>query len=284
MKIYNIDEHLSCYCYSKNEKPQIEVSTINHSESEEISLLLNEIVMVLKGSVRYTMHNNLNVNVGNGNMIFLPANSKIHYKAAAGSMVLILRIKDEVQLCHTYNLNRLKNNIDKIDKPLKYETMEINARLKYFAKRLVETCADGLKCSFFYKAKITEALIMLRAYYTEEELLRFFYYYFTPDAAFADFVRENYLNYSTVNEFANALNMTSQQFSRRFYIVFGEAPYGWMQREKAQLIYGEICRTNRSLKDIGDEYGFTIQANFNRFCKMAFGMNPREIRKQRKNT
>ena len=282
MNIYNVEEHLSCYCYGNAIKSLVEVRKISQTKTEEVSLFFNEIVFVLKGKLRFIMHDNVNVNVSSGRMIFLPANHKIHCKAFAGSTVLILRLKEDMQLCHTFNLNRLNSNINKIEKPTTFETLEINTSLKYFAKGLVDVWEDGLKCRFYFQAKITEALIMLRAYYSEGQLFQFFYYYFTLDVAFAEFVQTNHLKYSTVNDFANALNMNAQQFSRRFNSIFGEAPYGWMQREKAQLIYGEICRGGKSLKEIADEYGFPILSNFNRFCKMAFGMNPREIRKKRK--
>ena len=282
MKIINKEEHLSCYCYGNDANPLIEVRRIIQTDTKDISLTFSEIVFVLKGKLHFKAHNNLNVDVSAGRLIFLPANHKVRCKSFAGSTVLILRLKDDLLLCHAYNLNRLNNNIGKIKKPATFETLAINTRLKYFAKGLVDIQDDGLKCRLYLKAKISEALIMLRAYYSEEQLFKFFYYYFTPGIAFAEFVQANHLKYPSVNEFANALNMTTQQFSRRFNSIFGEAPYGWMQREKAQLIYGEICRGNKSLTEIAEEYGFPILSNFNRFCKMAFGMNPREIRKTRK--
>ena len=281
MTIHNIEEHLACLCYSNVDKPLIEVLNNDQIEKEEISLLFNKIVFVMKGTLRLTLQNNLSVEAVSGRLVFLPANNKIRYNASAGCVILILRIKDEIQLCHTFNLNRLKNHVNKHEKTVKFETMEINARLKHFAKGLIDAYEDGLRCRYYFKAKITEGLILLRAYYTEKQLFKFFYYYFSPDAAFAEFIHLNYMNYPTVNDFANAMKMTSQQFSRRFNIVFGEAPYRWMQREKAQLIYGDICRSNKSIKEIAEKYGFNIQSNFNRFCKMTFGLNPREIRKRR---
>ena len=282
MKIYNVEEHLSCYCYDNDEKPMVEVRKISQTETKNNSFFFNEIVFVLRGKVRFAMLNNLSVDVTKGCLIFLPANNIMHYKAFAGSMVLILRLKDEIQLCHTFNLNRLSSNIKIIDKPETIEIIKINTCLKYFAKGLVEALEDGLKCQYYFQAKITEALIMLRAYYSEIQLFRFFYYYFAPNVAFAEFVRANLLNYSTVKAFANALNMTAQQFSKRFNIVFGEAPFGWMLREKAQLIYDEICRGKISFKEIACKYGYTIQSDFDNYCEATFGMIPREIRKKRK--
>ena len=281
LKIFNVEEHLSCYCYDNDEKPMVEVRKITQTETENNSYFFNEIVFVLKGKIRFAMHNHFSVDVTKGCLIFLPANNIMHYKAFAGSVALILRLKDEIQLCNTFNLNKLSGNIKRIERPEIPETIKINTCLKYYAKGLVESLEDGLKCQYYFQAKITEALIMLRAYYSEIQLFRFFYYYFEPNVAFADFVRANLLNFSTVKEFANALNMTAQQFSKRFNIIFGEAPYGWMLREKAQLIFDEICKGKISFKDIANKYGYDIQSDFDSYCEATFGMNPKEIRKKR---
>jgi len=282
MIIYNIEEHLTCYCYDSNDKPLIEVRKFKQMETGEISLSCHEIVFVLKGKLRFTMYNNQCQVVSNNHIILLPAHNKMFFKAIAGSMILILRLKEDIQLCQTFNLERLDRYIKSVEKTNIVSTIEINARLKPFAHSLINTWEDGLKCLYYFKAKITEFLILLRAYYSEDQLYCFFNSVLTSDTIFAESVRSKHLQYSTVNEFADAMNMTPQHFSRRFYNVFGEAPYGWMQREKAKLIYGEICRSKKPMKKIAEEYGFNVQPNFNRFCKMAFGMNPGEIRKKRK--
>ena len=280
MDIYNVEEHLSCFCYESGVKPLIEVLNFKSMASDEISLISHEIVFVLKGKIRYTM-NNLPTEVAKGQFVLLPANSSIHCKALSKCVVLVLRLDENIQICNTFNMNRLNSKIKSVNKPGGLSTLDINVRLKSFVDALLETCTDGLKCRYYFVARITELLIMLRVYYSEEQLYLFFYYYLTSDIRFAEFVRTNHMQYATVNKFASAMKMTPQQFSRRFCNVFGEAPYGWMQREKARLVYGEICRSDRPLKEIAYEYGFSIQANFNRFCKMAFGMNPGEIRKKR---
>jgi len=282
LNIFNIEEHLSCYCYSNDERPLIEVRKITQTETANHSFFFNEIVFVLKGKIHFSMHSNLSVDATKGCLIFLPANNVIHYKAFAGSLILILRLKDEIQLCHTFNLDRLSNNVKIIEKPETLELLKSNNSFKYFAKGLEVALEDGLKCQYYFQAKITEALIILRAYYSEIQLFRFFYYYFEPNVAFAEYIRANILKYSTIKEFANALNITAQQFSKRFNTVFGEAPLGWMLREKAQLIYDEICKAKEPFKDIANKYGFHIQSDFDDYCEKTFGMNAREIRKKRK--
>ena len=281
MEICNIEEHLACYCYDSMEKPLIEVIKYNNMDVSVLSLSCCEIVFVLKGKISVFHKNNMSVDIGNGHIVLLTANNTIQYKALSKSMLLIFRMNEDIQLCHTYSLDRLNKMIKTTKKPDIYATLQINSYLSNFANALLNTWEDGLKCRYYFQAKISELLIMLRAYYPEELLFHFFYYYFTPEAKFAEFIHTNHRKYTSVNELANAMKMTPQQFSRRFYSVFGEAPYGWMQREKANLIYGDICRSNKPFKEIADEYGFNIQPNFNRFCKSAFGMNPGEIRKQR---
>jgi AraC-like DNA-binding protein len=89
----------------------------------------------------------------------------------------------------------------------------------------------------------------------------------------------NWLKHGNVTKLAEAMNMTAQQFTKRFNCVFGETPYRWMQQEKARLIYGEICQNSKPLKEIAWDYGFTAYTHFSRFCRTSFNMNPVEIRK-----
>jgi len=281
MKIYNTEEHLSCYCYEGGVVPVIEVRKIKRMETGELSLSSNEIVLVVSGKIRLNIYDNQGVEFRKGQFVFLPAGFSLSYKAIAKSQILIFRLDESIHLCHSYSLERLFSKVKKIEKPEIVSVLEFNTRIWHFAKGLVDTWDDGLKCRFYLQAKINELLILIRLYYSEEQLGRFFYFILSSDTAFSEFVRMSYLQYPTVNKLAEAMNMTPQQFTRRFNSVFGQAPYGWMQREKARLVYGEICRSDKPIKEIASKYGFPIPANFNRFCKTSFGMNPGEIRKKR---
>ena len=281
MKIYNAAEHLSCYCYEGGVKPVIELRKIERMETGDLPLLCNEIVLVVSGKIRLNIFDNLSLDLRTGQFVFLPMGFSLFYKALAKGQLLIFRLDESIHLCHSYSLERLFSKEKKIEKSEFITVLEFNTRLWHFAKGLIETWEDGLKCRFYLQAKINELLILIRLYYSEEQLGRFFYFILSSDTAFMEFVRTSYLQYPTVSKLAEAMNMTPQQFTRRFNDVFGQAPYGWMQREKARLIYGEICRSDKPIKEIASKYGFPIPANFNRFCKTSFGMNPGEIRKKR---
>ena len=281
MKIHNLKEHLDCYCSDKSEKPMIEVKTIRNLTSGEVVFSSNEIVFLLEGRLMLTLRNNPGGELLRGQIVFFPAGDKLIYKALAKSRVLIIRLEEEMQLCNSFSLERLYNQIKIVEEPDILAPLETNIRLQHFAQGITDILTDGLKCRIYFQTITTVLLIMLRVYYSPEQLCRFFYSILSPDTFFSEQVRANYRKCRTVNDLALTMNMTAQQLTRRFNSVFGQPPYEWMQQEKARTIYNEICKSNKSFKDISKRYGFTAQANFNRFCQTAFAMNPGEIRKKR---
>jgi len=281
MKIYNIEEHKACYCYDRNAKPMIEVMRIKNEKIGEFLLIANEIVLVMQGSMFFSLRNNPSGEFHKGQLVLLPAGDKLSYKASENSILLVCRLNDNINLCHAYSLERLYKKVHKniLQKPEILTPLTIHPRLEYFANELIDTLDDGAKCQIFLQAKITELLIMLRLYYLAEHLYHFFYPILSQDTSFSRYVRTHWVKHGNVSKLAKAMNMTLQQFTKRFNSVFGQTPYKWMQQEKARLIYGEICQTNKPLKEIAWDHGFTAYTHFSRFCKAAFSMSPTEIRK-----
>jgi len=132
----------------------------------------------------------------------------------------------------------------------------------------------------YFRNGINILLTMLHTCYTPHQLCRFFYPVLDSDTLFLEQIRIHHLKCRSANDLAAALQMSPQRFTRRFNSVFGTSPSAWMQQEKARLIYTEISRSAKPIKEIAKSYGFTLQANFNRFCHTAFAMNPRDIRKK----
>ena len=281
MKIHNSKEHFDCYSFDNSEKPMVEVKRFRKMASGETSFSNNEIVFVMEGRLQLTLRNNPSGELFKGQGAFLPTGDKLSYKALTNTHVLIFRLEEEIQLCNSFSLERLYNMIIEVEKPEILVTLEMNVRLQEFLRGVADALADGLKCRIYFKTTITDLLIMLRVYYPPLELCRFFYPILSPNTFFSEQVRINFRKCHTVNDLASVMNMTTQQLTRRFNTVFGQPPYEWMQQEKARSIYADICKNNNPFKDIAKQYGFTAQANFNRFCQTAFGMSPGEIRKKR---
>ena len=281
MKIHNKEEHEDCYCRDNEDNPLVKLMRISDGEKNKITLSTNEIVFIMEGKISCASCDNPREEFCRGHLIFLPAGNQLCYTASTLSMVLILRLTDSIFLCPNLSIKHLCSRMKEEEKPESLFPLEINDRLWHFAEGLIDTWQDGLRCKLYLRAEISKLLNMLPVYYSKDDLSRFFYPILSPDTTFSEFIRMNHLKYHTVNELSTAMNMTSQQFTRRFQNVFGQAPYEWMQEQKAQLIYEEICRNNKPLKEIAANYGFSDQANFNRFCKTFFETTPGKIRKSR---
>jgi AraC-like DNA-binding protein len=151
-----------------------------------------------------------------------------------------------------------------------------------FLAGLLETFKDGLRCRQYLKIEAARMLYMLHAYYSQEDCLKFFAQILSPDMKFSEFVRINWMKYSTIKELAGGIYMTQQQFSNRFRKIFGTTPHEWITRQKSQKIYQDICRSDVTFKEISEKYDFSSQSNFFHFCKHAFGSTPGQIRKSLK--
>ena len=283
MTISNIEEHFNCYCYDsgKLQKPLVDVWNLKRSQEKEFTSSTNEIIFVVKGNINFTL---LSIyksrKIEKGHFIFLPAGGKVRCKAFASSQMLLMRLTDSINLCNMYSIEQLYSEMNNIEKPEGIFALNVNPRLQHFVEGLVHTWNDGLKCRNLFIADITKILTIIRHYYSKEELCWFFYSVLSPNTAFSKYVRMHHLKFRNVKDIAKSMNMSSQQFSRRFVSVFNQPPFEWMQQEKARLIYNEICTSEKPYKEIASDFGFSLQENFIRFCRTVFGAIPSDIRKR----
>ena len=279
MKTHNEEVHKVCYCYENEENPLLKLLEIKCGEMNKIMLSANEIAFVLEGKICFTLCGNTDGKLCKGEFIFLPAGDQFYYRADTMSVILILRLTNNIHLCPHFSIKQLYHRLKEIEKPKSPYPLKINARLWHFAEGLIDTWKDGLKCKVYLRLEISKLLTMLPVYYSKDDLFRFFYPMLSPDTTFWEYVRMNHIKYRTVTELAASMNISPQQFTRKFNNVFGQAPYEWMQQQKARQIYGEICQSNKPLKEIAADYGFTDQSNFNRFCRTHFESTPGKMRK-----
>ena len=282
-EIHDLEEHLSCYGHDNDNKPLIETLAKGAGDYDEISLVTNTIVIVVDGEIRFTVNDMQPVQLGIGQLVFMPSGGVLHYKALRQSMMLIMRLGGTFHLCQSFDLERLLGHITALDSEARktLHALKANDSVCHLVKGLIENYDNGLRCRGYFRNEISNLLILLRNYYSGDELGRFFSSILSADVLFSEYVRTNWMHHRSVGSLAGAMSMTSQQFTRKFHRVFGQAPYEWMQYEKAQMVYAEICGTDKPLKEIVAQYGFPARANFNRFCKRSFGMNPGDIRKRK---
>lgn len=277
--LQNKDVHTSCFCYSDHRNSIVELKAFGSASVYRAEVHAQEIIFLLKGSLHLTEERKeQDCRLGEGQFVFMPSGSVLTLRLATGSELMVVRMTAEVPECHIFRVN-------KISEKSKYTgiyPLTANERMRGFVDGLLSAMRDGLKCSIYLGLEVSRMLFMLHAYYPHEECMRFFAPIASPDVKFSEFVRQNHVKYRTVGELALALKLSPEQFASRFRKVFGEAPREWLQREKAQTIYRDICRSDKPLKEIALEYDFH-QSNFIRYCRKKFGASPGVIRSRLRN-
>lgn len=282
MAIYYADEHVNCTCYSDENSSAIEIVSIVANKSKEFHWKNNTICIVVDGQVTLVSDDAICKNLLGGEFLFAPPETLCIIQAEQDSKLLLFSIPDNIRLCQSFDVFQLFENVKTNNNEfslLKFNVLPIRIPLDEYVRMLIFLLEDGLKCVNFMQMKVDELLLLLRAYYTKEELRDFFSYILNPNAVFIEFIRRNWMNYKTITELAEAMNISPQHFNKRFKEIFNQSPGSWIQDQKAKLILSEIRAGVKSFQQISDEYGFAAQSHFNRFCKKMLGDNPNSLRR-----
>ncbi|MDH6307713.1 AraC-like DNA-binding protein [Dysgonomonas sp. PFB1-18] len=280
MELLYPQEHLSCYNYEKGKRPTIEKFVFRKDQEWEIFPIDNKAIFMLKGSLRFSFGDIIDEVIPSGKMMMLPAGSRCCGKAEEDCDFIIIRLHNTKQLCDCFSLDVLLREEKDDFKPGLYY-LDINEKVEQYLSFLDSCMTDGLKCTYYFELKAKEYYFLLRAYYTKRDLLGFFYPLLSNDISFSDLVLKNHYKARTVQELAELTHYSLSGFQKRFKKVFGMSAYHWMRDERSKSIYHQINSTEKSFKEISDEYGFSSPSHFNDFCKTNFGSTPGRIRRKK---
>ncbi len=280
MELLYTYEHLSCYNYEKGERPTIEKITLEEDQSWEIFSIDNKALLMIEGSMSFSFGDVLDKTLPHGKIMMLPAGSNLKCRACEASKFIVLRLHNTKQLCDCFPLDiLLKEQVADFKPGLHF--LDINERTSLFVSFLDTCMSDGLKCTYYFELKVKEFYFLLRAYYSKKDLLGFFYPLLSYDIPFSDFIAKNHHKAKTVQELADLTNYSLSGFQKRFKKVFGISAHSWMKDIRSKSIYHQINSTEKSFKEISDEYGFSSPSHFNDFCKTNFGTTPGKIRSKK---
>ena len=284
MEVLKSQERLSCLYSACMKSFAIEVCNLELGIKKKLSPKKNKIIFILEGDLEFQYNDLPEKSAEKGDFFFIPSNGQFDITTLHKCVVLFIRLPGGGVICESCNVQQLYNNKTKDSNENHHgdgdiNTLKINPPLWYFLHGLNESIKNGLNCRCYFDNKIKELLIILKASYPRKELQTFFSMILSPNMAFQEYVRANHSKYNSVAEFAEAMSMTPKNFSVKFVKVFGETPQHWMTKEKAKLVYTELCSGNKSIIQIADEQGFSSQQHLYKFCQREFGKNPKEIRK-----
>jgi AraC-like DNA-binding protein/quercetin dioxygenase-like cupin family protein len=280
MELLYPQEHLTCYNYEKGERPTIEKVGIKKGQKWELFSIDNKAFFVLNGSLRFSFGEFSGRSIIAGKIMLIPSGSQMVFRAEEDCVFIIIRLHDTKHLCDCFSLDvLLREKTDGFEPDLYY--LDINERVESFLSFLDICMTDGLKCTYYFELKAKEFYFLLRAYYEKADLLGFFYPLLSKDISFSDLVIKNHYKAKTVQELADLTHYSLSGFQKRFKKVFGVSAYHWMKDVRSKSIYHQISSTEKSFKEISDEYGFSSPSHFNDFCKVHFGTTPGRIRRKK---
>ncbi|MCC8035193.1 MAG: helix-turn-helix transcriptional regulator [Rikenellaceae bacterium] len=237
---------------------------------------MSEIVFVLEGAAYMDTRNLRNVYISKGMSVMLPIGSSYRLQVFDTLEVLICALDENVRLGDHFTFETILAEAQ--EKNQTYRPLQMNDKLWQFVSTTLNYMRDGLQNENFLRMKVVEMFHIFRAYYPRESITQFFLPLLTKDAKFANFIYDNWASAKTLNDLSDMLGLSLSGFTKKFKKVFGVAPYKWIMDKKAERIYSDLKMTDKSLKDLSQEYNFCSVQHFCDYCKKKFGISPGRLR------
>ena len=282
MSLRNINEHLACDGYAKNEYVIFRQLVLSENKTFKRKFLHETIIVfVVKGILELENINGDKQCISGGMMFLLPKNFDLHFRVVERVEAVLCTFTADINLCSRFSLKQLVKYIPRRKNDYILYSLSMDNRVKMFVDMLRTSIGDGILCKHYQKIKREELLIYLRVGYYKEQLAQFFYPILSQDLDFKDFVLANYKKVKDVKDFAVKANMSLSTFNRYFKASFNETAQKWLLTKKAENVMEDIIMTDMTFYEISDKYHFSSSAYFAAFCRRNFNATPNEIRKKR---
>ena len=244
-------------------------------KDEELNLIFENcrIIIVRSGKIRCSLHGYKDKVAETGSLFLVPSGYKLSLNFLRNSSLMCISIMQRPVL---QGLD--KSITQDVDSLFMLKSKQV---IDDFINSLESYIAHGINSPELFSAKTTELLFLLENFYDKQELTAFFALYLTDDYSFREQVRLNHMKVKTVRQLADLLHYSYSGFNKRFKRVFGVSAYGWMQQQRARLVYRELLLSEKPLKEISLDYSFVSLSHFNEFCHKELGASPSRIRKNR---
>lgn len=277
MSIFYYEEHASCSQYLTDVRLgfkyiEVEQGTVfNVAEKREKHLFF-----ILEGSVKVRYNEFLDRVFSAGEMIFLPKSADCRGEALTKCSFITHIYDAPVRLCDKVGMDSIINSATQVQ--YEFKSLPICQTLNAYLLLLKTYLVEGISCRHLHEIKQKELFLIFRTHYSKEDLAQLFFPMLGKSLDFRSKVMAYYPDAKTVRDLAGLCRYSEGHFSDLFIAEFGEPPYKWMQKQKAKHIIGRLAQNDVSLKEIADEFSFSSQSHFNRYCKSQFGEPASKVR------
>lgn len=276
-QLFHMEKCFSCINFENGDKQTIEDIILFQGDTLKIKAEDNKFLFVIKGSLNISFGEYSNLHMDKKRLLLLPANHSYQITALSNVVAILFRLRIRTRICDAFSLERLKEecNSEYVEGPF---FLNIDPRLNGYLNGLRVQISNKFKCTFYFDLKVKELFFLIGEYYCKKDLYRFFYPLITSDLIFSEAVYRNHQYVRTVTELAEKTNYSLSGFQKKFKKVFGISAHNWMSEQRSRVILSEINNTDKTFKEISDEYGFSSPSHFNDFCKSHFGLTPGMLR------
>lgn len=274
-------EHLSCSNYQMNLDIGFSFHELHKDDVYQIDNSKSSCVLfVIQGQVNLDLGECYGLQMIEKNMLYIPQNVKAQIKSITDSICMLLFLDKNVNVCDKLFLGSLSikghdNDTNGAALPIRRPVMKVLESVNlYMGARMF--------CRHMHLLKQQEFLLVLRGFYTKKELAAFFVESPRIGQPFERFVLDNYKKTNSIKKLANLYHISERSFNRKFHSCFGESPYKWIQKKKAEQIQEMINDPEFSFKEIAGELGFSSPAHLTAYCQRIFGMTPCQLREKNK--
>lgn len=275
-RLLYIQEHLSCRNYLEKVENGFKYIEFPHDEiilEKEISW--NYLLFVLEGKCVINC-NQFQDRIFRADMIvLLPKKARTEVKVTAGTRLLSLSFNIPLNICDKFVLQSLAGMCDNID--YDFEPLDIRYPLPPYLEVVTYCLNSKMACGHFHALLQQELFFLLRSFYLKEELALLFYPIISTELSFKDFVMDNYLKVSNVNELISLANMGKRGFYSKFKEAFGMTAKQWMLKQRNLHILNRVRTSETTVGELMEEFKFESQAHFTHYCKHHFKCTPREL-------
>ena len=276
-------EHLSCIHYQK-QNPPIKIYKLGKGEVFENEAESDSLFFFLKsGRIEVSYNGFVDKLMNEHEILLIPTNCSFKAKILEDAHFITFAFDVQVQLCASFSMTQLypyyKNSHPE------FCVLQFNSQLHHYIELLELFIGDGVNCIHLYDIKKQELFYILRAYYKKDLLASFFYPVLDKeDIYFKKFILENCLSVKSITELARIANYSTSGFIKKFTRCFDASPYRWIVQYKADRILNDIHSSDKSFKEICDDYNFSSMPHFIEFCKKQYGSTPGKMRKRKEET
>lgn len=271
-------EHRQCKAY-EHEGLESQVQLVKLQKNEVYKQTLTDpIIVFCNGHIALSSPNEADERLEMGEFILLPPGKCISILSLkVDTRICVCRLSKEVVLCNSMRLEELGKHIPKEDTS---RVLTANEPIRRFMDSFIPCIEDKLLCRHFVQMKISELLLLLRAYYLKEELAAFFLPLLGPDFMFRNFIYKGMHISRTVKEMAAEANMSERGFLKKFKKIMNSTPTDFMNRHKIAGIKHDLICSKIPIKEISAKYGFATVQAFTAYCHKNLGKTPAKIRKE----